>query len=242
MENQHMAHRCAVIGLGRFGMEVALWLAERKYPVLAIDRRRDLVEQISNDVDSALCFDSTNENALMDARVNEMAVVVCAIGDNNVQNSILTTALLHQIGVPRVIARASTDLHARILKIVGATDVVNPEKDMGIRVAQIIVNPGLTEVVPLAEGASVAEMNVPASFIGKTLLELRVRSRYEVNIIGVRRLRVPLAAGPEGEAASKEDGARVFILTPKPDEPFFEGDILVVAGTEENVKKFSSIS
>jgi trk system potassium uptake protein TrkA len=235
-----MAQRCAVIGLGRFGTEVARWLAERNYPVLAIDKRRDLVEEISSEVDSALCFDSTNENALYDARINEMPVVVCAIGDNNIQNSILTTALLHQIGVPRIITRASSDLHARILKIVGATDVVNPEKDLGMRVAQIIANPGLTEVVPLAEGASVAEMNVPESFVGKTLLELRVRSRYDVNIIGVRRLQEPTGIAEEEEETGEEE-KRIFLLTPKPDEPFCEGDILVVAGTEENVRKFSSL-
>ena len=235
-----MAQRCAVIGLGRFGTEVARWLAERNHPVLAIDKRRDLVEEISSEVDSALCFDSTNENALRDARINEMAVVVCAIGDNNIQNSIMTTALLHQLGVPRIITRASSDLHARILKIVGATDVVNPEKDLGIRVAQIIASPGLTEVVPLAEGASVAEMNVPESFIGKTLIDLRIRSRYEVNIIGVRRLQELQDVPKETETTEQED-SWIFLLTPNPDEPFCAGDILVVAGTEENVRKFSGL-
>jgi trk system potassium uptake protein TrkA len=235
-----MAQRCAVIGLGRFGTEVARWLAEHNHPVLAIDKRRALVEEISSEVDSALCFDSTNENALRDARINEMAVVVCAIGDNNIQNSIMTTALLHQLGVPRIITRASSDLHARILKIVGATDVVNPEKDLGIRVAQIIASPGLTEVVPLAEGASVAEMNVPESFIGKTLIDLRIRPRYEVNIIGIRRLQESRKKTQDEETAG-EEASWEFLLTPQPDEPFCTGDILVVAGTEENVRKFSSL-
>lgn len=237
-----MAQRCAVIGLGRFGTEVARWLAERNHPVLAIDKRRNLVEEISSEVDSALCFDSTNENALRDARINEMSVVVCAIGDNNIENSILTTALLSQLGVPRIITRASSDLHARILKIVGATEVVNPEKDLGMRVAQIIANPGLTEVITLAEGASVAEMNLPESFVGKTLLELRIRSRYDVNIIGVRRLPKTQEQEPtdNGEAADQEV-SRIFLLTPQPDEPFCAGDILVVAGTEEDVRKFSEL-
>ena len=86
---------------------------------------------------------------------------------NSMQNNILTTALLKQFGVPRIVARASTDLHARILKIIGADEVVNPEKEMGMRTAQKVATPGLTELIPLSENAALAELKVPESFIGK---------------------------------------------------------------------------
>jgi trk system potassium uptake protein TrkA len=230
-----MAFECAVIGLGRFGGEVARDLARRNIPVLAIDADRDLVEDISNAVDHALCFDTTDEAALRDAQIQDMDVVVCAIGDQNIENSILTTALLRQIGVKRIVARASTDLHARILRIVGASEVVNPEKEMGLRIAQRIANPELTELIPLSAGAVLAELPVPGSFVGKTMLDLRIRSRYGVNVIAIRRLQTPAAGSKE------TDLSRALLLTPAPGEPFLIGDILVVAGTEDDVKKFAAI-
>jgi trk system potassium uptake protein TrkA len=233
-----MAFQCAVIGLGRFGSQVALELTSHHVPVLAIDADRETVELISDKVDLALCFNATNEAALRDARIQDKDVVVCAIGDQSVEDSILTTALLRQIGVRRIVARASTDLHARILRIVGATDVVNPEKEMGLRIAQRIITPELTELIPLASGAAIAELAVPKSFAGKSLIDLRIRSRYGVNIIGLRRLQTPEG----GKSDSSTDLSRQFILTPPPDEPFQPNDILVVAGTEEDVKKFAGLT
>ncbi len=234
-----MAKQYAVIGLGRFGTEVAMWLSEHHFPLLAVDKNRSLVEAIANDVDNALCFDSTSETALRDARVDEMDVVVCAIGDHHVQNSILTTALLRQIEVPKIVARASTDLHARILRIVGATDVVNPEKEMGVRTAQTIATPGLTELISLAEGAAIAELNVPPSFVGKNMIDLRIRSRYGVNVIGIRRPHPEAKTGkPPVEG---EEQPKAFLLTLPPEEPFRHDDVLVVAGTEEDVKKIASL-
>jgi len=234
-----MSKQFAVIGLGRFGTEVALWLTQHHFPTLAIDINRKLVQDISKDVDNALSFNSTNESALREARIEEIDTVICAIGDNNIQNNILTTALLKQLGVPKIIARASTDLHARILKIVGADEVVNPEKEMGMRTAQKIVTPGLTELIPLSENAAVAELKVPESFIDKNIYDLRVRSRYGINIIGVRRLIEN--AKPETDSSKDEKEQRNFILTFSADDVFEKDDIIVVAGKEDDVKKFAAI-
>ncbi|NLF40437.1 TrkA family potassium uptake protein [bacterium] len=230
-----------VIGLGRFGTEVALWLAKHHFPVLAVDTRRQLVDQISAEVDQALALDSTNETALLDARIHEMTVAVCAIGDNHIEDSIMTTALLHQVGVPRIISRASTELHARILRVVGATEVVNPEKEMGVRTAQRIAHPVISELIPLAEGAAVAELVVPESFIGYSLAELRLRSRYGVNLIGIRRF----AKQDEEHGAESDESSALqphqFILNPSPTQPFERGDILVLVGSEDNVKRLASL-
>ncbi len=234
-----MSKQFAVIGLGRFGTEVALWLSEHHYPVLAIDINRNLVQDISKNVDNALSFDSTSESALREARIEEIDTVICAIGDHNIQNNILTTALLKQLGVPRIIARASTDLHARILKVVGADEVVNPEKEMGLRTAQKIVTPGLTELIPLSENAAIAELKVPDSFIGKNIYDLRVRSRYGINVIGIRRLIENSISETSGDKDKEKN--RNFILTFSPEDIFDKEDILVVAGKEENVKKFAAI-
>jgi len=234
-----MSKQFAVIGLGRFGTEVALWLSQHHFPILAIDKKRNLVQDISKDVDNALSFDSTNESALREARIEEIDTVICAIGDNNVQNNILTTALLKQLGVPRIIARASTDLHARILKIVGADEVVNPEKEMGLRTAQKIATPGLTELIPLSDNAAIAELKVPESFIGKNIYDLRVRSRYGINVIGIRRLIENTK--PETDSDKDEEKLRNFLLTFSPEDIFEKEDILVVAGKEDDVKKFAAI-
>ncbi|MCX7005242.1 MAG: TrkA family potassium uptake protein [bacterium] len=235
-----MTFGCTVIGLGRFGMEVALSLAKRHFSVLAIDKNRKFVDEISEHVEQALMLDSTDEDALREAHINEMAVAVVAIGDKNIENSILTTALLRQLGTPRIIARASTDLHARILRLVGATEVINPEKEMGARTAQRISAPGLSELIPLADNAALAELNVPSSFIGRTILEMRVRSRYGVNIIALRRLNISTEV-PE-EARPAQEMRRAFILNPDPEERFRAGDILVVAGTEEDVRRVAALS
>jgi len=232
-----MSKQFAVIGLGRFGTEVALWLSEHHFPVLAIDINRNLVQDISKDVDNAMCFDSINESALRDARIDEIDTVICAIGDHHVQNNILTTALLKQFGVPRIVARASTDLHARILKIVGADEVVNPEKEMGMRTAQKIATPGLTELIPLSENAALAELKVPESFIGKNIYDLRIRSRYGINVIGIRRLKENIT----NKENINNEQVRNFILTFSPEDIFEKDDIFVVAGKEDDVKKFAAI-
>ena len=230
-----MPYQCAVIGLGRYGTEVALSLARRNFPVLAIDQDRELVESISNEVDKALCLDTTSESALRDARINEMTYVVVAIGDDNVESSILTTALLKQIGVPRIIARAATDLHGKILRIVGASEVVNPEREMGVRTAQRIITPGLADLIPLSDGAALAELRVPDSFVGQTMIDLRIRSRYGVTVVGIRRDVTDTETGDEPVSPERQ-----FILSPPPDLPFRLGDVLVIAGKEEDVKRLAT--
>ncbi len=148
----------------------------------------------------------------------------------------MTTALLNQIGVKKIIARASTDLHANILKVVGAHEVTNPEKEMGDRIAQKIVTPGLSEIFPIAKGATIAELDVPKSFVGKNIVELRIRSRYGVNIIGVRRLKYDSKIDDD---TKKQE--RNFIINFKPDETLQADDVLVIAGAENDVKKIAKI-
>jgi len=158
-----MKPRTVVIGLGLFGREVAVSLARRGHSVLAIDQDLDAVEQIKDAVDHAAAMDTTDEAALREARLDEMETAVCAIGAQHIENSILTTALLHQLEVPRIISRAADNLHARILRQVGATEVVNPEQEMGWRVANQIASPGIREVLRLAEDVCVAEIPLPPS-------------------------------------------------------------------------------
>jgi trk system potassium uptake protein TrkA len=243
-----MKPRTAVIGLGLFGREVAVSLARRGHSVLAIDFDIEQVEQIKDSVDQASAMDTTDEVALREARIDEMETVVCAIGAQHIENSILTTALLHQLEVPRIISRAADSLHARILRQVGATEVVNPEQEMGWRVANQIASPGIREVLRLAEDICVAEIPVPSSFVGETPASLDVRQKYGVTIIGVQRL-VPAGERDVRTGATEVEGAggrplernRRLILTIEPNDPFQQDDTLVVIGHEENMKRLSGL-
>jgi len=240
-----MKPRTVVIGLGLFGREVALSLSRRGVPVLAVDRDAALVEGIKNSVAGAMVLDTTDETALREAGIGDMQVAVCAIGTQHVENSILTTALLRQLGVPRILVRAANDLHARILRQVGATEVINPEREMGRRLANRIAKPGIREVLNVAPGVSLAEVPIPPGFAGKTLAGLDVRRKYGVNVIGVRR-RVPAGAAAEETRETTRPGAalegnRRFILNVSPTEELRDDDILVVIGADDDIRRFSGI-
>lgn len=151
----------AVIGLGVFGREVALSLAGRGLPVVAIDSNPDMVEPVKDFVAQALILDATAEEALVDAKIELVGTAVNAIGTDHIQNSILTTALLSHLGVRRIIARATSALHERILLQIGAHEVINPEREMGRRVAQRIALPHFSEVLRFSQGICVAEVPCP---------------------------------------------------------------------------------
>lgn len=225
-----MKRQIAVIGLGIFGREVALSLAQKGFSVMAIDSDPEQVEAIKDEVAQALILDTTNEDALRDAKIDGIEVVVNAIGTQHIENSILTTALLHQLGVPHIVARATAPLHARILSKVGAHEVVNPEKDMAHKLAHQLARPGLRDILPLADDVSVAELPVPESFVGRTLAQLDIRQKFNVNVIGVQRL-------------SAESGERRMVLSVSPgDEAFQEGDLLVVIGHNPDLDSLSGLA
>ncbi len=248
-----MKPRTVVIGLGLFGREIALSLTRRGHSVLAVDVDAAAVEAIKDQVDQAVAMDTTDELALREARVDEMETAVCAIGAQHIEDSIMTTALLHQLEVPRIIGRALDDLHGRILRQVVATEVVNPEQEMGWRVANQIASPGIREVLRLAENVCVAEVPVPASFVGQTPAGLDIRQQYSVTVIGVQRA-VDVSNGEDvptdGTIAGRSDVGvgklldrqRRLILALDPNDPFREDDTLVVIGSEADVKRLSGLS
>jgi len=242
-----MIARVVVIGLGIFGREVAVSLTKRGFSVMAIDCRSEPIEEVKDIVAQAIIADTTDERALYEAKVDEASVVVNAIGTRHIENSIMTTALLRQLEVPRIVARAANDLHARILRQVGASEVVNPEQDMGRKLAHQITRPGLREVLPLAEGVCVAEVPVPPSFVGRSLAELAVQQRYSVNVVGVQRVKLApdMESSPDekgGAGARLLDETRRFILNISPhQDTFLSDDTLVVIGREEDVNRLTGL-
>jgi trk system potassium uptake protein len=213
----------AVIGLGRFGWSVATNLARQGQSVMGIDTDAAKVQGISSEIDAAIHCDTTDEPSLAELHLERTACVIVAIGAEHKDASILTTALLRQNGVPRVIARATTDLHARVLLAVGAHEIVNPEQQMGERIARRLARPSIIEQIPLGEGADLAELEVPEAFVGRTLVDLDVRRRYDVQVVAIRRA---------GKIHS-------YVLGMGPLE---QKDVLVVIGNPQAVAKLAALA
>lgn len=212
-----MAKQVMVLGLGQFGMTLARTLTEREVEVLAVDVREERVNVAAAFVEEALCFDATDEQALARTSPQRRDVVVCAIGDEAREASIICTALLRQMGAPRVIARSNNDVHARILSMVGAHEVVNPEREYGERFASRLIYSHVLGEMPLGGELVISELTVPAAMVGRHLRELRLRQRFGITVVALRR----------GEDAK--------IQIPEPEEPFQAGDVAVVVGSSESV-------
>lgn len=219
----------AVIGLGRFGSKVAEVLAAKGAQVIAIDKNPALVEKVKDIVTEALQLDSTDEEALKESGVEGVDVAVVSIGED-VESSILTTAILKNIGIKEIIARAGTRLHAQILKEVGATRVVFPEEDMGHRVANSIFAPGVLDYVELGADYNLAEIEVKGSFVGKSFRELGLKSRYGVNVIMIMK-KVKEEVDKKGAFVEKE-----IKELPTPDYVLGAKDILVVVGDSKDIE------
>ncbi|MCC6931628.1 MAG: TrkA family potassium uptake protein [Deltaproteobacteria bacterium] len=187
----------AVIGLGRFGSAVCEALYKAGHEVLAIDEDERRINQALADhiASHAIVLDITEPAALKEAGLEQFNTVVVALG-NFVEQSVIAVLALKDAGVNNVIAKASSEMHVRLLSKVGADQVVFPEREMGIELARVLAKPSIVDWLDLDAENSIAEIKVPESFIDKTLFEIQLRARYNVNLIGIRydnRLDVALA-------------------------------------------------
>lgn len=219
----------AVIGLGRFGYRLATLLADSGAEVIAIDRRRELVEAIRDSVTVAVCLDSTDEEALRAQGVDRVGVAVVGVG-GNFEAAALTTVILKQMGVPHVITRGTTTIRGQILSRIGADDVVNPERESAERWCSRLLAPTIMERIELAEGYSLAQLPAPKAFFNKTLADLQVRKKYRVNVVAVHR-----SQEAPGAAEGKPEGHAV-ISVPMADTAIREGDVLLVIGNDDAIR------
>ena len=203
----------AVIGLGRFGSAMAQELMAAGCEVLAIDQDEEKIQRMAESVTDAVVADARDEAVLHSLGIRNYDCCVVAIG-SDVAASILITLLLKEAGVAKVVCKASDDIHKKALMKVGADRVVIPEKEMAGRVARSLATPNVMDYIELSDQFAIVERSAPENWVGKSLKELNVRSRFGLSVIAFRR-------------------NREMIVSPNPEEPIQLGDVLIVLGRED---------
>lgn len=179
--------RIGIIGAGRFGRALTEGLAEKGVEVLLIDEKREIIQELAEYVTKAVEGDATNVRTLRDAGFQDCDTVIVAIGDN-LDGSIMATVNCKELGVPTVIAKATTDMHGKVLKRVGADIVVYPNRDRAMRLARSLLARNPIDIFEVSEGVSVAEVAAPEPLHGKTLADAEVRKKYAVTVLAIRRM------------------------------------------------------
>ena len=210
-----------VIGLGIFGRSVARTLYRNGKMVLAIDEKEELVQKAVNDeiVSDAIVLDVTDENSIKKVVNDDFDVAFVCIG-NDTQSSVFVTVILKEIGIKTIICKSKNKLQGKILKKIGATKVVYPEETMGEEIALSEIRPNITEHFKFSEKYRIFEINAPKEFIGKNLIELDLRNKYEMNIVGIK---------------TKEE----LNMMPFPKTVINENSILLVIANVEKMGMFS---
>lgn len=216
-----MAKQALVLGLGQFGMPLARALTSRGVEVLAVDKDPKVIQQAAEFAAEAVSFDTTDEAALARTSPKDRDVAVVAIGQEARDSSIVTCALLKQQGAPLIVARANDPIHERILYLVGAHEVVNPEQAFGERLANRLAYRGVIDQLPLGEDLMLTELETPARLVGRTLSETALPRRFGVTVVGIR---------------TTEDG-KSRVAPPDPRSPLAEDDILIVAASPHAIEK-----
>lgn len=218
--------RFAVIGLGRFGQKLAIALAMSEAEVIAIDQNREVIENLRDQVSHAVRLDSTDEDALRAQGVDKVDVAIVGIGQGSrgFESAILTIVNLKAIGVKQIYARAESLTAGEVMSKVGANEVIYPEIESAQRWAYKLIAPQISDKIDFAPGYSLAKVNAPASFNEKTVSQLQLRLKYNINLITIKR-------GTDSKA--KTD----IVNIPLPDTIIYAGDILMVAGSDEDLAK-----
>lgn len=212
--------RVVVIGLGRFGSSLAVELVAQGVEVLGIDSDRRIVQAYADELTHAAVADSTDPVALQQLGVAESPCAVVGIG-TDIEASVLTTSVLAELGVPQIWAKATTAQQQRILERVGAHHVVQPERDMGQRVAHLVAG-RMLDYIKFEDDYAIIKTGTPAEAVGKTLGDSRLRSKYNVTVVGIKR---------PGEGFTYATAETVVN----------RGDVLVVAGKTPDLEQLANL-
>ena len=208
-----------VIGIGNFGYHVTRALYEDGQEVIAIDLNQERVQRIRDHCSVAIQGDAANKEFLAANGIQEMEAVMVSTGERS-HLSTLITLFLKELGVKRILSKAVDEDHGRILEKVGASEIIHPEKDMAIKTARALSYPNILDFIPLAEDYSITELAAPRNFIGKDLITLDLRRKYQVTII-----------------ALKDVLSDQLVTAPSPDYVIKDSDILIMLGRSDDIDK-----
>lgn len=213
-----MKKEFVVIGLGRFGGSIVRELVEQGADVMAIDKFSDRVDEFASIATQAIVADTTDESVLKSLGIRNFEHVIVAIGED-IQSSILTTLMLKEIGVNKITVKAQNDYHEKVLRKIGADQVVHPERDMGIRIANNMISNNVLDYLELSDEHSIMEIIANELLAGSTLIDLDIRARYGINIVAIKR-------GNE------------ILVSPQATEEIQVNDILIVIGADSDIIRF----
>ena len=211
--------RVVVIGLGIFGFNIAKDLYENGLEVIAIDKNKEVIQKIKDFSTKAILADGTDKEVIESIGIQEDDVVIISFGED-LAASTLITLHLKEMKVKTIIVKAPNEDHKHVLEKVGATEVIIPEREMADKVAKSLISPNVLDYIPLSEDYTISEIVPPTSFMGKTIGELHLRSRYHIEVIAVR-----------------ETLPERLTMVPRADFVIKDSDILVVIGREKDIQK-----
>ncbi len=215
--------RFVIIGLGSFGWNVAKTLYENGEDVVAIDMDKNKVNAAKAFATQAVRLDTRDKESLAALGLKEANVAIVSLGPD-MEASILTVLYLKEVGPKRIVAKALSEDHARILDAVGADEVIYPEKDMAVRTAHRLSNPNVLESLPLLSGVIIQELAPPDKFIGRNLIELDLRNKYGIQVLAIKEI-VPDRT----------------VVVPPPDFVIKDSDTLILMGEEKQLKRIASL-
>lgn len=229
-----MTEKFAVIGLGIFGMSIARTLAEKGAEVLAVDIDPAPVDLIADDVAYAVAMDSTDKRALQSQNIHKMDAVVVSIGEN-FEAILLTCVMLKELGVKRLISRASNPMQENILIKLGITEILSPENEVGAAVATRLINPDIRTFMELPDEYEIAEVKIPRALRNKSVKDIQLREKYEINLITIKRQYEEVE---DNELRNESH----LIGVPKAETVLFEGDTLIIMGRKKDISRFLEIN
>ena len=211
-----MNRQFVVVGLGRLGISMVGTLDSLGHEVLAIDKRDDVIQRLAEELPNVhlVVTDATDEATVRGLNVEGFDAAAVMIGENHVEACILATATLKEVGVPRIVARATGGIHARVLEKVGADRVIQPEREIGEQLARTMASPVLLDYVDLGEDEALIEAQVPRAWLDKSLSELDLSQKMGLTVLALK---------PKGRPGS----------LPRGDTVLHAGDVLVVGGSKK---------
>ncbi|MBN1895907.1 TrkA family potassium uptake protein [bacterium] len=222
----------AVIGMGTFGRKVARTLVGYGASVIVIDQDKEKIEDLKDEVAVAISLNSTDEEAMRSAEIENVDAAVVALGEAQ-EEAILTTAILNRMGIHPIVARAANTLYAHVLKAVGADRVIVIEDQMGEDEAKRLIAPAIHDKIVLSTGHILVEMAALKPFIGKTLKAIDIRRRFGLNVVAIHTKTTQV--DDEGRVVEQ---VRVNDL-PGPDDVVGEKDVLMIVGAEKDIEKLT---